>query len=91
VETYLRCFASEKQHQWAHWLPLAEWWYNTTYNEATKMAPYEAIYGQQLPSVITYLPGTSRVQAKDSLLQSHYIILATLKDNLAMAQNCMKQ
>jgi len=55
------------------------------------MAPYEAIYGQQLPSVITYLPGTSRVQAKDSLLQSHYIILATLKDNLAMAQNCMKQ
>ena len=26
LETYLRCFASEKKKQWAQWLPLAEWW-----------------------------------------------------------------
>jgi len=23
LETYLRCFASEKQHQWVQWLPMA--------------------------------------------------------------------
>jgi hypothetical protein len=29
LETYLRCFFLEKKNQWAQWLPLAEWWYNT--------------------------------------------------------------
>jgi hypothetical protein len=45
LETYLRCFTSEKQHQWAQWLPLAEWWYNTTYHTATRMTPFEVVYG----------------------------------------------
>jgi hypothetical protein len=26
LETYLRCFASERQNQWAQWLPLVECW-----------------------------------------------------------------
>jgi hypothetical protein len=25
LETYLRCFSSEKKNRWAQWLPLAEW------------------------------------------------------------------
>jgi hypothetical protein len=29
LETYLRCFALENKNQWAQWLPLDEWWYNT--------------------------------------------------------------
>jgi transposase InsO family protein len=45
LETYMRCFAYEKQHQWAQWLPLAEWWYNTTYHTATRMTHFEAVYG----------------------------------------------
>ena len=45
LETYLRCFTSEKQHLWVQWLPLAEWWYNTNYHATTKMTPYEAVYG----------------------------------------------
>jgi hypothetical protein len=61
LETYLRCFASEKQHQWAQWLPLAEWWYNTSYHTATRMNPFEEVYGKKPPSVLSYLPGTSKV------------------------------
>jgi hypothetical protein len=45
LETYLRCFSSEKQHQWVQWLPLAEWWYNTSYHTTTRMTPFEAVYG----------------------------------------------
>jgi hypothetical protein len=61
LETYLRCFASEKKHQWAQWLPLAEWWYNTSYHTGTRMTPFEAVYGQKPPSVLSYLPCTSKV------------------------------
>lgn len=61
LETYLRCFTSEKQHLWVQWLPLAEWWYNTNYHATTKMTPYESFYGQLPPSPTSYLTGCSKV------------------------------
>jgi hypothetical protein len=87
LETYLCCFSSDKQHQWVQWLPLEEWWYNTSYHTTTKMTPYEMVYGQQPPTVTSYLPGTSKVQAIDKLLQGREATLVALKDNLHMAQN----
>jgi hypothetical protein len=91
LETYLRCFASEKQHKWVQWIPLAEWWYNTSYHTATHMTHFEAVYGNKPPSVLSYLPGTSKVQAVDQILTVREDILRTLKENLVMAQNRMKQ
>ena len=35
------------------------------------MTPYEAVYGQQPPSMVSYLPGASKVHAVDSLLHNH--------------------
>jgi hypothetical protein len=48
------------------WIPLVEWWYNTSYHGATKMTPFEAVYGQKPLSVTSYLLGTSKVQASGS-------------------------
>jgi hypothetical protein len=45
LESYLRCFSSEKKNQWTQWLPLAQWWYNTSYHTTTHMNPFEAVYG----------------------------------------------
>jgi hypothetical protein len=45
-----------------------EWWYNTSYHTATRMTPFEEVYGQKPPSVLSYLPGTSKVQAVDQTL-----------------------
>jgi transposase InsO family protein len=89
LETYLRCSASKKQHQWAQWLPLAEWWYNTSYHTATRMTPFEAVYGQKPPSVLSYLSSTSKVQAVDQTLIVREDILRALKENMVMAQNRM--
>jgi hypothetical protein len=79
LETYLRCFASKKKNQWAQWLPLDEWWYNTSYHTATRMTPFEAVYGQNPPSVLSYLPGSSKVQAIYLTLTAREAILYTLK------------
>jgi hypothetical protein len=91
LETYLRCFSSKNKNQWAQWLPLAEWWYNTSYHTTTHMTRFEAVYGQKPPSVLSYLPGTSKFQAVDQTLIVREDILHTLKENLVMAHNCMKQ
>ena len=91
LETYLRCFSSERKNEWAQWLPLADWWYNTYYHTTTHITPFEAVYGKNPPSVLSYFPGVSKVQAVD---QTHIVwedILHTLKENLVMAQNRMKE
>jgi hypothetical protein len=91
LETYLQCFASDKQHQWVKWLPLVEWWYNTSYHTTTKMIPFEVVYGQHPSTLTIYILGTSKVQSIDTILQGRTTTLAALKDNLHMAQNRMKQ
>ena len=58
---------------------------------ATKMTPYEVVYGQKPPSFVSYLLGTSKYQVVETLLHNCQLTLATLKDNLAMTQNRMKQ
>ena len=44
-EGYHCFFVSDKQTQWVKWLPLAEWWYNTSFHTAAKMTPFMALYG----------------------------------------------
>lgn len=46
LETYLRCMSSAKLTDWAKWIPLAEYWYNTSFHSSTHTTPYEVLYGQ---------------------------------------------
>jgi hypothetical protein len=55
------------------------------------VTPFEVVYGQKPPLVLSYLPGASKVQAADLTLIAREAILHTLKENLVMAQNPMKQ
>ena len=49
------------------------------------MTPYEVVYSKKNPSMVSYLPGTSKVNVMDSLLQNQDATLATLKENFTMA------
>jgi hypothetical protein len=91
LEGYLRFFVSDKQTQWFKWLPLAEWWYNTSFHTATKMTPFVALYGYHPPSITSSLKKKSKVQAVQDHIEHQQQVLQILKDNLTMAQNRMKQ
>jgi hypothetical protein len=53
-------FSSERWRQWTQWLPLAEWWYNTSYHTATRMNPFEEANGKNPPSFLSYIIGVSK-------------------------------
>ena len=55
LEGYLCCFVSNKKTQWVKWLPLVEWWYNTSFHTAAKMTPFMALYGYHPLSITSYL------------------------------------
>jgi hypothetical protein len=91
LEGYLRCFVSDKQTQWFKWLPLVEWWYNTSFHTVTKMTPFMALYGYHPPSITSSLKEKSKVQAVEDHIENQQQVLQILKDNLTMAHNRMKQ
>jgi len=91
VETYLRCMCCDEPKQWSKWLPLAEWWYNTTYHSSIKASPYEIVYGQTPPTYLPYLPGESKVELVDKSLQKREEMLKLAKFHMKRAQERMKQ
>lgn len=91
LETYLRCMTSDSPHSWSSWLPLAEWWYNTTYHSAIHTTPYEIIYGQPPPIHMPYLPDESSSSSVDRTLQKREAVIDLMKFHLLRAQNRMKQ
>jgi len=91
IETYLRCMCSDDPKQWSKWLPLAEWWYNTTYHSTIKASPYEIVYGQLPPAYLPYLPGESTIELVDRSLQKREEQLKLVQFHMKRAQDRMKQ
>jgi hypothetical protein len=90
IEMYLRCFTSSSPKQWAKWLPWVEYCYNTGYHSATKRTPFEIVYGRPPPSLLPYVPGTTKSAAVEDTLRARDEILREVRQHLLDAQNRMK-
>eukprot|EP00253_Pinus_taeda_P007405 PITA_07405 len=91
LEGYGCCFISDKKTQWVKWLPIVEWWYNTSFHIVAKMTAFMALYGYHPPSITSYLTKNSKVQAMEDHIEHQQKFLQLLKDNLTLAQNRKKQ
>ena len=85
LEQNLRCFAGDQPRKWLKWIPWVEFSYNTFIHSSTKMTPFEAVYGIPPPSILTYVLGTSHIQAVDEYLRDRDTILSVLRHNLSLA------
>lgn len=90
LEQYLRCFAGEQPRQWREWLPWAEYNYNTSYHSSTRTTPFEIVYGIPPPSILSYVPGTSKVDMVDGFLRDRDKILRDYRSHLVRARDRMK-
>ena len=68
-------------------MPLAEWWYNTSFHTAAKMTPFMELYGYHPPSITSYLIENGHVQVVEYHIEHQQQVLQLLKDNLTLAHN----
>lgn len=90
IEMYLQCFTSTKPNEWVHWISWAELCYNTSLHTSTRKTPFEVVYGRVAPNLLTYVPGTARVEAVDQTLQARDRVMRELRTQFQQAQDRMK-
>ena len=59
LETYLRCFTSDKPFDWTNWIAWEEYHYNASYHMAAGMTPFRTLYGRQAPPLVHYEKGSA--------------------------------
>lgn len=91
LEHYLRSMTWQRPKEWVNWLPLAEWWYNTTYHSATQATPFEVVYGQAPALHLPYFPQSTNLEAIDRSFVAREEMIRKLQGNLVRAQARMKR
>lgn len=90
LEQYLRAMVSYRPKHWLKWLPLAEWWYNSTYNSAIKRSPYEALYGIQPRQMNMNAVQRLRVQTVEEFQVNREVMNQLLQQAIHSAQHKYK-
>lgn len=90
LEMFLRCAVHEDPKQWKHWLPQAEFWYNTTYHTSLGCSPFQALYGHEANVGLLPLHPNANSQNTPDMLVTAQAQAVILKEHLARAQNKMK-
>lgn len=90
LEMYLRCGVHDAPKNWKSWLPLAEFWYNSSFHTALGCTPFKALYGYNPRFEAAPVGATATDSSVDELLKERAAHIALLHEHLAAAQNKMK-
>jgi hypothetical protein len=91
VEYFLRCFISAHPQQWAKWLSLCEFWYNTNWHSSLGKSPFQVIYGRE-PRYFG-ITTTDKIASTDiqAWLQERSLIIDSVRQHLLHMQQRMKR
>ena len=76
IAMYLRCLTGDRPHQWLEWLPWAEFWYNSSYQQSLKTSPFELVYGATSSIDPFVRSGDVRLPAVDKAMKERDEFLA---------------
>ncbi|WVZ77022.1 hypothetical protein U9M48_024925 [Paspalum notatum var. saurae] len=91
IVMYLRCFTGDRPRHWLRWLPWAEYTYNTAYQSSLRDTPFRVVYGRAPPSIRSYEPGETRVEAVAQEMEARDAFLADVRYRLEQAQAVQKR
>jgi hypothetical protein len=87
---YLRCLTGDRPWQWLHWLPWAEFCYNTSFQSLLRTSPFQVVYGRAPLSIRSFSPGEARVPVVQAQMQQRDEFLQEVRKRLEQAQQHYK-
>jgi hypothetical protein len=90
MEMYLTCAVHDCPVMWKRWLPLGEFWYNSSYHTALGCSPFKALYGYDPVFAAAPVLSEEKDQYVHDLLMEREHCSEILKSRLATAHNRMK-
>jgi hypothetical protein len=90
LETYLRCFVHTCPTKWHHWLPMAEYWYNTSYHSSLGKSPFLVLYGHEPRHFGIDISQSCQVAELNKWLTERELMQHAVCQHLIRAQNKMK-
>jgi hypothetical protein len=91
LEAFLRCSTHATPNQWSKWLPLAEYWYNTSFHSTLQRSPFETLYGHVPKHFGTPDPTTATAPDLEEMIRAREVTMALLQQQLLRAQERMRR
>lgn len=86
----MRCAVHSCPKEWSKWLPLAEFWYNTSYQSALGTTPFEVLYGHSPRQLGIVDPQAATVSDLSAWLTKRNLFTKFIQQQLLRAQQRMK-
>uniref|UniRef100_A0A8R7UGC7 Integrase catalytic domain-containing protein n=1 Tax=Triticum urartu TaxID=4572 RepID=A0A8R7UGC7_TRIUA len=90
IETYLRCFVQACPKRWSFWIPLAQFWYNTSHHSAIGMTPFKAMFGREPRHWGITATTSCTVPALQAWLKERTVMQGVIQQQLHRAHQLMK-
>jgi hypothetical protein len=87
---YLRCLTGDRPRHWLHWLPCAEFVFNTAYQSLLRDTLFQVAYGRDPPTIRSYEPGDTWVAVVAKNMEERQEFLADIHTRLEQAQAFQK-
>jgi hypothetical protein len=91
LEGFLRCSVQSCPNKWSKWLPLAEFWYNTSYHTALGRTPFEVLYGHQPRHLGITNADVCHPTELEDWLSERQLLNEVIQQQLTRASHRMKQ
>lgn len=77
--------------KWSQWIPMVQYWYNTSYHTTLDSSPFVVLYGHEPRHWGVEAPGTCSVSNLQSWLTERRVVRDLLRHHLLRAQQIMKK
>jgi hypothetical protein len=85
LEMFLRCCVHDTPKKWKSWLPLAEYWYNTSFHSSLGCSPFKALHGYDPTIAPPSMLCTTENKSVQDLLTERQLHIALIKQHIATA------
>jgi transposase InsO family protein len=90
LEDRLRACVLEHQGSWDQNLPWDEFYYNNSYQESLKMAPFKVLYGRRCRTPLNWIESGEKVIIGPNLVEEAEASVRRIQDNLKAAKSRQK-